>query len=146
LKIPEIIMKKIISIITIFILLTACSKRLEDLSVFSAESFAYSMDSGWELNATARVKGFEQNESGGKFTAKLSYFADLETPDGRLLEKISSGNIDKTSAEKLTDLPIEVQIKLDPTYKLGNYRITFYVKDELNGRKAYLWSFFELSK
>ena len=66
-------------------------------------------------------------------------------PDGRLLKNISSGNVDKTSAEKLIDLQIETQIKLDSTYKLGNYKITFFVKDELSGRKAYLWSFFELS-
>ncbi|MCX6169301.1 MAG: hypothetical protein NTX65_08175 [Ignavibacteriales bacterium] len=139
-------MKKIILLFTVSILLTACSNKREDLELFSAESFAYSMDSGWELNATVRAKGFEQDESGDKFTAKLSYVADLETPDGKLFRKISSGNIDKTSAEKLIDLPIETQIKLDSTFKLGNYKITFFVKDELTGRKAYLWSFFELSK
>ncbi len=138
-------MKKIILLFTFFVLLTACSNKREDLELFNAESFAYSMDSGWELNATVRAKGFEQDKNGNKFTAKLSYFAELETPDGRLLEKISSGNVDKTSAEKLIDIPIETQIKLDSTFVTGNYKITFFVKDELTGRKAYLWSFFELS-
>lgn len=139
-------MKKIVLLFSFFVLLTACSNKREDLQLFDAESFAYSMDSGWELNATVRAKGFEQDESGGKFTAKLSYVADLETPDGKLFRNISSGNVDKTSAEKLIDLPIEAQIKLDSTFVTGNYKITFFVKDELTGRKAYLWSFFELAK
>jgi hypothetical protein len=139
-------MKKIVLLLTVFILLTSCSRKREDFELFSAESFAYSMDSGWELNASVRAKGFEQDENNNKYTAKLSYFADLQTPDGRLLEKISSGVVDKTSAEKLSDLPIEVQIKLDSTFKTGNYKITFFVKDELGGRRSYLWSFFELSR
>jgi hypothetical protein len=139
-------MKKSTILLATIILITACSRKFEKFELFSAESFAYSMDSGWELNASVRAKGFEQVEESNKFTAKLSYFADIQTPDGRLLEKISSGVVDKTSDEKLTDLPIEIQIKLDSAYKLGIYKITFFVKDDATGKKEHLSSFFELSK
>lgn len=139
-------MNKTTLLLTVFILITACSRKFEKFELFSAESFAYSMDSGWELNASVRAKGFEQDEANNKFTVKLSYFADLQTPDGKLFEKISSGMVDKTSAEKITDLPIETQIKLDSTSKTGIYKITFFVKDELTGKKAHISSFFELSR
>lgn len=139
-------MKKSLILLTALILLVACSRKFEKFELFSAESFAYSMDSGWELNASVRAKGFEQNEDNNKFTAKLSYFTNIQTPDGRLLEKISSGVVDKTSGEKLVDFPIEVQIKLDSTFQTGIYKITFIVKDEATGKQGHLSSFFELSK
>ena len=104
------------------------------------------MDSGWELNATVRAKGFEQDEENNKFTVKLSYFADIQTPEGKLLERISSGVVDKTSDEKLIDIPIETQIKTRfyiCTWYLQN---NFFVKDEATGKKGHLSSFFELSK
>lgn len=139
-------MNKTLLLLTGFILVIACSRKFEKFELISAESFAYSMDSGWELNASVRAKGFEQDEEDNKFTAKLSYFADLQTPDGKLFEKISSSVIDKTSDEKLIDLPIETQIKLDSTFKTGIYKITFFVKDERTGKKAHISSFFELSR
>lgn len=139
-------MKKLFLFIIVFILITGCSRKFEKFELFSAESFAYSMESGWELNASVRAKGFEQEESHSKYTAKLSYFADVITPDGKLLEKVSSGVVDKTSDEKLIDLPIETQIKLDSTFKPGIYKITFVVKDEADGDEGHLSSFFELTK
>ena len=139
-------MKKSTMLLVTLILITSCSRKFEKFELFSAESFAYSMDSGWELNASVRAKGFEQDEENNKFTTKLSYFADIQTPDGRLLEKISSGVVDKTSDEKLIDFPIEAQIKLDSSFKPGIYKITFFVKDEATGKKGHLSSFFELSK
>lgn len=138
--------KSIIFFLATIIITTACSRNFEKFELFSAESFAYSLDSGWELNASVRAKGFEQDKSNDKFTAKISYFADIKTPDGRLLEKISSGVVEKSSAEKLVDLPIEIQIQLDSKYKLGIYKITFFVKDEATGKKGHLSSFFELSR
>lgn len=128
------------------ILVTACSRNFEKFELFSAESFAYSMDSGWELNASVRAKGFDQEESNSKFTAKLSYSVDIQTPDGKLKKNVSSGIVDKTAPEKMTDLPIEIQINLDSAYIPGTYRINFYVKDEGTGNEAKSFSFFELTK
>ena len=138
-------MKKYFLIILGLFAIIACSKKQEKLALFSAESFAYSMDKGWDMNASVRVKGFEQDESGKEFTAKLSYTVDLETSDGKLLEGIDKGVVDKKQNERMTDLPINSQLKLDSTYKTGTYKVTFYVKDELTGQKANLWSFFELT-
>ena len=81
-------MKKFILIILGLFAIIACSKKQEKLELFSAESFAYSMDKGWDMNASVRVKGFEQDESGKGFKAKLSYSVDLETSDGKLVEGI----------------------------------------------------------
>ena len=139
-------MKKYFLIILGFLTIIACSKKQETLETFSAESFAYSMDNGWEMNASVRVKGFEQDEIGKDFKAKLSYSVDLETSDGKLIEGIDKGIVDKTQNEKIMDLQINSQLKLDSTYKTGTYKVTFIVKDELTGQKSILWSFFELTK
>lgn len=139
-------MKKYFLFIIILFLVNACSKKEEKFELFSAESFAYSMDNGWELNATVRAKGFEQKENGNKFSAKLSYYANLQTSEGKLVNKVSSGIIDKTENEKIPEIPIESQIKLDSAYKTGSYKIIFYVKDELSGQEISIESIFELSK
>lgn len=138
--------KKILLLIVITLYLSGCSKKEEKFELFSAESFAYSMDNGWELNAAVRAKGFEQKENDNKFSARLSYYTNLQTPDGRLVNKVSSGVIDKTETEKFSEIPIESQIKLDSTYKTGNYKIIFYVKDKLTGKEISIESMFELSK
>ncbi len=139
-------LKKILLLIVISLYVSGCSKKEEKFELFSAESFAYSMDNGWELNATVRAKGFEQKENGNKFSAKLSYYTNLQTSEGKLVNKVSSGIIDKTENEKIPEIPIESQIKLDSAYKTGNYKIIFYVKDELSGKEISIESIFELSK
>ena len=138
--------KKIFLIIVITLNISGCSKKEEKFELFSAESFACSMDDGWELNATVRAKGFEQKENGNKFSVKLSYYAILQTPLGKLVNKASSGIIDKTEIEKISEIAIESQIRLDSTYKTGNYKIIFYVKDGLTGKEISVESVFELSK
>ena len=125
--------------------IAACSKKEEKLELFSAESFAYSLDKGWEADASVRVKGFEQNENNGTYAVKLSYTVDLESPDGKVIKSIDSGNIDKTSAEKMIDLQINSQIQLDSNYKLGNYKLVFNVTDDPTGRKASIQSSFDLT-
>jgi len=139
-------MKKYFLLIFILFSISACSKKEEKFELFSAESFAYSMDDGWELNATVRAKGFKQKESGNKFSAKLSHYANLQTPEGKPVDKVSSGIIEKTENEKIPEITIESQIKLDETYKTGNYKIIFYVKDELTGREITIESVFDLSR
>lgn len=138
-------MKKILFVVLVMFAV-ACSRRMEKLELFSAESFAYSMDNGWELNATVRAKGFDQKENNNKFSAKLSYTIDLVNSDGKLIKGVDSGTINKTADEKLTELEINVQLKLDSTYKAGNCRVIFNVTDEFSKEKASLWSLFELSK
>lgn len=138
--------KKILLLIVISLYVSGCSKKEEKFELFSAESFAYSMDNGWELNAAVRAKGFEQKENENKFSAKLSYYADIQTSEDKLVNKVSSGIIDKNENEKISEITIESQIKLDSTYKMGNYKIIFHIKDELSGKEIFKESIFELSK
>jgi hypothetical protein len=140
-------MKKTLLVFFAVIIVAACTKKNEPLELFSAESFAYSMEKGWEANASVRVKGFEQKETDGKYSASLYYTVDLQLPDGVMIWKIDSGTLDKTSAEKMTDLPVNTQLELDETkYKTGSYKIFFNVTDKATGKKSSLWSFFDLSK
>lgn len=138
-------MKKHFLLLFILFSIAACSKKQEKLELFSAESFAYSLDKGWEVDASVRVKGFEQNENNGAYSVKLSYTVDLEKSDGKVIKSIDSGKIDKTSAEKMIDLQINSQIQLDSNYKLGNYKLVFNVTDEPTGRKASIQSSFDLT-
>ena len=138
-------MKKYFLLLFILFSIAACSKKQEKLELFSAESFAYSLDKGWEADASVRVKGFEQNKNNGTYSVKLSYTVDLESPDGKVIKSIDSGKIDKTSAEKMMDLQINSQIQLDSNYKLGNYKLVFNVTDDPTGRKASIQSSFDLT-
>ena len=139
-------MKKYFVLTVLLLLIAACSKKEERFELFSCESFAYSMDNGWEVDASVRVKGFEQHEDNGKYSAKLSYTVDLQTVDGRMIVKIDSGVLDKTASEKMMDQQINSQIQLDSTYQTGTYKIFFNVTDEFSGRKSVQWSYFDLSK
>ncbi len=138
-------MKKYFLLLFVLFSIAACSKKEEKLELFNAESFAYSLDKGWEADASVRVKGFEQNGVNGTYAVKLSYTVDLESPDGKVIRSIDSGKIDKTSAEKVIDLQINSQIQLDSNYKLGSYKLVFNVTDDPSGRKASIQSSFDLT-
>lgn len=129
-------MKKIFLLIILAAFVFSCSKKEEKFELFSAEAFAYSMDSGWELNASCRAKGLQQIEETGSFKAKLYFTADLTTPEGKVIFKIGEGLVSQSSKEKFSDLPIETQIQLDSTYKAGKYILSFNVLDKLSGENA----------
>ena len=139
-------MKKNLSLLILVIIVSACSKKEEKLELTSAEAFAYSMETGWELNATCRVKGFNQQENEKEYKAKLSYTIDLKTPDGKLLEDVDEGLIDKSEKTRLTDLPLEIQIEIDSTFKPGKYYVIFNVSDDLSGKSVSAKKDFELAK
>ena len=139
-------MKKYFLLGALIILIAACSKKQEKLELFSCESFAYTMDNGWEVDASVRVKGFEQKEDNGKYSAKLTYTVDLQTVDGRMILKIDSGVFEKTSADKMMDQQINSQLQLDKSYKTGTYKIFFNITDDYSGQKSVQWSYFELDK
>jgi hypothetical protein len=129
-------MKKLFVLTILTAVVFSCSKKDEKLELFSAEAFAYSMDSGWELNASCRAKGFRQIEEAGSFKAKLHFTADLTTPEGKAISKVGEGLVNQSSKEKFSDLPIETQIQLDSTYKAGKYILSFNVSDKLSGKSA----------
>lgn len=136
---------RIFPALLLMILITACSSKEEKLELFSPEAFTYSLEDGWELNASCRVKGFTQNKTGDEYSAKLSYTADLITPDVKILEGIGEGLVDQKSKEKFSDILIETQLQIDSSYKPGKYKIVFNVTDDLTEKKISIEKEFEIS-
>jgi hypothetical protein len=130
----------------IVIFLFACSNKEEKLELFSPEAFTYSLEDGWELNASCRVKGFTQNENSDEYVVKLSYTVDLATPDGNGIEGIVEGLIDEKSKERFSDLHIETQLQIDESYPAGKYKIIFNVSDDFSQKKKSIEKEFELTK
>ncbi len=145
-KLKNIFLGRMLPALFLIISIIACSNEEEKLELFSPEAFAYSLDAGWELNASCRVKGFEQKETDNQYSAKLSYIIDLITMEGKINKGVTEGFIDETSKEKLSDLPIEIQIQIDSSYATGKYKIVFNVTDNFSEKEIKLEKEFELSK
>lgn len=128
------------------LVIAACSSKEEKFELFSPEAFTYSLEEGWELNASCRVKGFTQNKSGEEYSVKLSYTTDLITPDGKKIENISEGLIDEKSKEKFSDLLIETQMQLDSSFQTGKYKVVFNVSDDYKEKTISIEKEFELIK
>lgn len=124
-------MKKLTLVISLFILF-ACSEDELKLEVYNPEAFAYQFDTEWELNASAQVKGFTQTEEGEEYSTKLSYYVNLVTANGELLEEVDYGMVDKKSKEELLDTQLEIQISLDSSFVLGEYTLQIFVIDDFS--------------
>jgi hypothetical protein len=139
-------MKKLIFIfaaLTIF----SCSKEQEKLEIFSEEAFAFYLEENWELNASARIKGFTQQEDEqDNYIAKLSYSINIITPAADTLTNIDYGLIDELSEEEMVDLVLETQIEIDTTFAVGKYKIVFIVDDNLSQRTVTSEKEFGLTK
>ncbi len=137
----------LISSLTFLFLLSACSKKDETkLEAYNTEAFAYDTGAQFEVNATTRVKGFEQKEENNKFTASLAYEIHLVKPDGDTVKSMITRVEDKTNDEKMMDVPLEVQFNLDSTYAVGNYKLIFDVKDVNTDQQAFSSADFDLSE
>lgn len=106
------------------------------LEAYNAEAFAYDIGDSWEVNATTRVKGFNQKEEGGNFTATFSYEIDLVTASGDTIKSLVSQTEDKMKNEKMSDTDLEAQFELDSTYTEGTYKVIFNVKDAYTQQTA----------
>ena len=168
-------MKKLILLVVVLTIFS-CSKEQEKLEIFSEEAFAFYLEESWELNASARIKGFTQQESeeylpktGRKiqetddgsiilddkvetkvlmdiFTAKLSYSINIITPASDTLTNIDYGLIDELSEEEMVDLVLETQIEIDSAFAVGKYKLVFIVDDNLSQRTVSSEKEFELTK
>ncbi len=129
--------KAAVIILLTSLLFSACSKKKEPkLQVFASEAFAYQMGDSSEVDATARVSGFLQNEKDGMYSATLGYSIDLVTPKGDTVKSMINKIMDKTNKEKISEIPIEIQFDLDSTFAKGNYKLIFNIKDVLSDRTA----------
>jgi hypothetical protein len=130
-------MKELITIFLTTIIFYSCGKEEPvKMETFSTEAFAYDLGDSWEVNATTRVKGFNQKEEGNNYSATIAYDVDLVTPAGDTIKALISRVEDKTDNERIMDIPLEAQFELDSTYAAGEYTIIFNIKDALSGNLA----------
>ena len=137
---------KNILIILIFstLLFIGCSEEPK-LILFSPESFAFSLDNGWEVNASVNAKGFAQieKENSDLYFTHLSYSVNLYTPEDSI-NNADYGSITDSASEKTMDTQIETQLELDNGFTKGNYTLEFIVEDKYSTTKDTLLTRFIL--
>jgi hypothetical protein len=138
-------MKKLLLITYSIILLFSCDEEEKKLELFSPETYAYQLDSGWELNAMIQVKGLAFKIQNENYIYSVTYSADLITPSKDTLKSIDNGSIEETASEKLYDIGVEFQTELDSTFLRGKYEIIFYIKDDFSGFTTSFQSAFVLT-
>src|SRR5664280_35693 len=96
----------------------SCSKK-ESLKLEASvtTTYAFYLDSAWEVNISTKVKGFKQEISNDKFKTSLSYTIDIIKPGGVTVRGLVSKTEDKIDKEKLSDIILDFQFNLDATYK-----------------------------
>ena len=121
----------LITFILLLFLFNACSKKKEEtLKVYNTAAFAYDLgEKSWEIDATARIKGFTQKEENNMFKASLAYEINLVTPQNDTIKSIISKVVDKSEKEKMSDTDLEAQFDLDSTYSYGTYKLIWNLKD-----------------
>jgi hypothetical protein len=115
---------------------TSCKKEEPlNLEAFSPQGFAFDLGDIWEVNATVRVKGFQQNRNDEtkEFRAAVFYQVDLEKPNGEVRENIFRYLKEVNNHEQLMDIGLESQFELSADYEEGMYKLNYYIKDELSG-------------
>jgi hypothetical protein len=116
--------------------LISCSGENPQIVLSSPEAFAFTLDEGWELNATVIAAGFQQNEDDNdNFNASLSYSIDMVTPEDSLVRVDFDEMNESQEEEPFTDIMIESQIELNSNFPVGDYKIIFYVTDQLSQTK-----------
>lgn len=133
-------MKKLIAFALVILLIFSACKKEEPLNLeaFSPQGFAFDLGDVWEVNATVRVKGFQQNRNDEtkEFTASVFYQVDLEEPNGKVRENIFRFLKEVNNHERLLDIGLESQFELSSDYEEGIYRLNYYIKDELSGMET----------
>ncbi len=141
-------MKKIFLSILFLITLLSCGKKEEKFEAFSAETFAFDLGESWEVNATVRVKGITpfNDEKTEEYLYNLSLVIDLINPDSTIEKAKFSYAYSQKSNEKLKDLGLEAQFKLDSTFKEGVYKIVFNITDAHSNKSTTIEKELELKK
>lgn len=129
-------MKTILTVLITAAFIFSCSEEETKLELKDANILAFPLETGWELNATASINGFEQIEENDKYIAKISYYVNLVTPSGDTLPEIDYGIINEEDDKEILIANVEVQVELDSTFSTGTYKMLFYINDDLSGRTA----------
>ena len=133
-----------LALILISLIFISCADDPK-LILFSPESFAFSLENGWEVNASVNAKGFAQlgKENSDLYFTKISYSVNLFTPEDTIFNADYDTIIDSTN-EEILDLPIESQLQLDSGFKSGEYKLEFIVLDDYSQTKDTLSTRFVL--
>lgn len=128
-------MKKVLLFLLISLFLISCAKEPK-VEITSAEAFAFKLEEGWEINATARTAGFAQieKENSDLYFTHLDYNINLYTPEDTLYDIDYDSVVDSTE-EELIHIQVEAQIELDSGFVAGNYSIEFIVEDKYSSTK-----------
>lgn len=127
------------------LLLSFFSKKEEiKLTAFSTEAFAYGMDDSSEVDGTTRVKGFQQDQKNNLYSSTLSYSVDLVTPKGDTVKSVFNRIVDKSNKEKMSDVQLDAQFDLGPSYAKGKYKLIYRIKDVLSGQSTVAAADFDL--
>ena len=127
-------MKNSIIILVGIVILISCAQEKLKLELFSPDAFAFSMDDGWELNATVNVKGFKQKYEEDDYMSKVSYVINVVTPTDTIY-KADFGVLEKSSKEELMDMTIDSQIEFDSNFEAGEYQLLVFAEDQYNANK-----------
>lgn len=129
-------MKKTKILITLSILFFISCSEDPKLELFSPESFAFSLDNGWEINASINAKGFAQieKENSDLYFTHITYTVNLFTPEDSLFNADYDSIVDSTD-EEIMDVQIDAQLELDNGFPKGNYTIEFIVEDKYSSTK-----------
>jgi hypothetical protein len=140
-------MKKLAVVIILLSFLMSCGKKEEvKFEAFNPEAFAYDLGESWELNSTVNLRGFNQKESQGEFSASISFSVDLETPSGEIINSIFEDTSEKSGSESIPELQLEAQFEIDSSYVPGKYLVHFNIKDNFSGDVIKNSVEFELTK
>ncbi len=169
-------MKKTIIVIFFIVSLIACSKSEPNLKLSNPEAFAFDLGDSWEVNASIKSMGFAQlsseeyvEKTGRKildskdgyiivednvktkikedlYHCHIYYSVDLVTNSLDTLKAIYSEEVHKESEEELSDIMLEAQIEIDSTFKEGNYKLFFNVKDKNSNAADTISITFDLTK
>lgn len=127
----------ILYVVLSIILITSCSdEKQPELKIENLDAFAYYVEDYWELNASVIVSGFKINETGGERSVKLSYYIDLISPSGELLEEVDYGMVDEILEDDAEDVKIDIQLFVDEGFETGQYKFLLYVNDDLSTSQA----------
>ena len=140
-------MKKLALVIILLSFLMSCGKKEEvKFEAFNPEAFAYDLGESWEVNSTVNLRGFNQKESEGEFSASISFSVDLETPSGEIINSIFEDTSEKSGSESIPELQLEAQFEIDSSYVPGKYLVHFNIKDNFSGDVIKNSVEFELTK
>lgn len=138
-------MKKFLIILFCATLLISCSKEEKKLELKDINVVAMNLGTSWGVMGTASINGFEQTEENDKYKAKISYYVNLITPAGDTLPEIDYGVVDEEDEEEILIANVEVQVELDSSFAAGNYKMLFYINDDLSGKTAEAEKSFEIT-